>query len=108
MPCTECSGGEPCQHSIGSYSDLHNEARCKWCCHCNSHFTVSSDTFYHQSFLLNFCEAFLIDIACDRYVIMVLLLWVLAKKVTLLPPHMEDLRLSRFLKSGKLGPIALL
>jgi putative MATE family efflux protein len=36
----------------------------------------------------------------SQYVIMVLLLWVLAKKVTLLPPNMEDLRLSRFLKSG--------
>ncbi|KAG0586183.1 hypothetical protein KC19_2G070900 [Ceratodon purpureus] len=36
----------------------------------------------------------------SQYIIVGLLLWVLAQKVTLLPPRMEDLRLGRFLKSG--------
>lgn len=36
----------------------------------------------------------------SQYIIVGLLLWVLAFKVTLLPPRLEDLRLSRFLKSG--------
>jgi hypothetical protein len=41
------------------------------------------------------------DVACGRYVILGFLLWVLASKVKLLPPRMEDLRLGRFVKSGK-------
>ncbi|XP_024379001.1 protein DETOXIFICATION 42 [Physcomitrium patens] len=36
----------------------------------------------------------------SQYVILAMLFWVLARKVTLLPPRMEDLRLGRFLKSG--------
>lgn len=36
----------------------------------------------------------------SQFVVLGVLLWILAMKVTLLPPRMEELRLGRFLKSG--------
>uniref|UniRef100_A0A7I4CQM8 Protein DETOXIFICATION n=1 Tax=Physcomitrium patens TaxID=3218 RepID=A0A7I4CQM8_PHYPA len=40
------------------------------------------------------------DVVWGRFVVLGVLLWILAMKVTLLPPRMEELRLGRFLKSG--------
>lgn len=61
-------------------------------------FLFSWILFYLFSFSREFSQ--IRGVACGRYIILGLLLWVLAQKVTLLPPTIYDLRLGRFLKSG--------